>query len=92
MARSKAFVIEDQANLSMLYEDTLRLVGFDVEVIRTGLDAINTLEIKDPPALITLDINLPKVSGHEVIRTVTRLNHNSEQRHGRKSQERSTPR
>ena len=70
MAKPRAFVIEDQADLSMLYEDALRLVGFDVEVIRTGLDAINIIQIKDPPALITLDVNLPGLSGHEVYRHI----------------------
>lgn len=66
MQRPIAFVIEDQANLVMLYEDALRLVGYDVIAIRDGLQALNQLEINEPPVFIILDINLPGLSGRDI--------------------------
>lgn len=61
-----AFVIEDQVNISMLYEDALRLVGYDVVALRDGLVALNALETRDAPQLIVLDINLPRLSGRDI--------------------------
>lgn len=61
-----AFVIEDQLNISMLYEDALRLVGYEVVAFRDGLEALNALETRDAPNLIVLDINLPRLSGRDL--------------------------
>jgi DNA-binding response OmpR family regulator len=61
-----AFVIEDQVNISMLYEDALRLVGYDVVALRDGLLALNALETRAVPDLIILDINLPRLSGRDL--------------------------
>lgn len=77
MKRPLAFVIEDQASLSTLYEDALRLVGYDVIAVRDGLQALNKLETNEPPAFIILDINLPGLSGrdlHQHIRKHSRYN------------------
>jgi DNA-binding response OmpR family regulator len=66
MQNPVAFVIEDQVNISMLYEDALRLVGYEVVAIRDGLLALNALETQDAPNLIILDINLPRLSGRDL--------------------------
>jgi twitching motility two-component system response regulator PilG len=66
MQRPIAFVIEDQPSLNTLYEDALRLVGYDIIAVQDGLQALNTLEINEPPALIILDINLPRLSGRDI--------------------------
>lgn len=71
MSRPLAYIIEDQFALSELYGDALRLVGYDVKQQRTGLDAVNALELeKTVPALIVLDMNLPQVSGQDVRRYI----------------------
>ena len=66
MTQPIALVIEDQYHLATLYEDALRLVGFNVVTARDGLEAINTLETTDAPNLIVLDINMPRISRKEV--------------------------
>src|SRR5688572_30360596 len=66
MQNPVAFVIEDQVNISMLYEDALRLVGYEVVAIRDGLLALNALETREAPSLIILDINLPRLSGRDL--------------------------
>ena len=70
MKRPLAFVIEDQMNLSTLYEDALRLVGYDVKLIRNGLEAINAVELNEPPTFIVLDVNLPGLSGKDVLQHI----------------------
>jgi len=71
MKRPVAIVIEDQASLSVLYSDALRLVGYDVTVIRHGFDAINILEVtEESPTLIVLDINLPFASGADILKYI----------------------
>jgi len=66
MGKALALVIEDQTNLAILYEDALRLVGFDVVAIHDGLEALNHLELNDAPNLIILDVNLPSLSGRDI--------------------------
>lgn len=66
MAKALAYIIEDQASLAMLYEDSLRLIGYDVVRISNGLEAINYIELHDVPTMIILDVNLPGASGRDV--------------------------
>lgn len=71
MSRPLAYVVEDQFALAELYGDALRLVGYDVKQHRTGLDAVNSLELElGIPALIILDMNLPQISGQDVWRYI----------------------
>ena len=74
MQRPLAFVIEDQMNLSILYEDALRLVGYDVKLFRNGLEAVNAIELNEPPTFIVLDVNLPGLSGRDVLQHIRRNN------------------
>ncbi len=67
MGKRLVLVVEDQAILGTLYEDALRLVGFEVKIIRDGLAAINYIEIGEIPEFIILDINLPRMSGRDVL-------------------------
>jgi DNA-binding response OmpR family regulator len=70
MSKSLVLIIEDQPTLGTLYEDALRLVGFNVKIMRDGLAAINYVEMSDVPAFIILDINLPRMSGRDVLQHI----------------------
>lgn len=71
-----AYVIEDQASLSTLYSDALRLVGYTVQVFRHGYEAINYFELNElTPHLIILDINLPGASGVDILKHIRRRDH-----------------
>ncbi len=70
MAKPLALIIEDQANLAMLYEDALRLVGYDIFSLNDGLKALNHLETNNPPDLVILDVNLPNLSGKDIHRHI----------------------
>ena len=66
MAKPLALIIEDQPNLAMLYEDALRLVGYDIFAISDGLKALNHLATHEAPDLVILDVNLPNMSGRDI--------------------------
>ncbi len=75
MDNKLAFVVEDEGSAAEMFGEALRRLGFEVEVLRTGRAAQQRLA-QAVPALVTLDLNLPFVSGDvllEQIRTDPRL-------------------
>ncbi len=66
MAKALALIVEDDRDLSTIFADTLHEAGFNVEVARDGRVALIRLAEMVPDVVI-LDINLPFVSGAEVL-------------------------
>ncbi|HEX2342090.1 MAG TPA: response regulator [Vicinamibacterales bacterium] len=58
-------VVEDDADLRTLYSSALRVAGYEVESVADGLDALYHLD-SELPALVVLDIGLPRISGRTV--------------------------
>ena len=69
MAQLKAVVIDDDVQLSELLQGALELSGFDVTVVNDSRNAMTQLKAINP-ALITLDMQMPYVSGVEVLREI----------------------
>ena len=68
-------VIEDQEDLSELYEATLKEAGYKVRLALTGEEGL--AEFKASGAdLILLDMTLPEVQGLQVLREIRALNAN----------------
>jgi DNA-binding response OmpR family regulator len=66
MSQPKAFIIEDDEDLAMIFTHALTSADFEVEVISNGKDAIERLD-KFVPDIIILDMHLPHVSGVDVL-------------------------
>ncbi len=64
-----AFVIEDDKNLSLAFAMAVESADFDVEVLHDGRSAIQRLEQITPHTII-LDINIPYVTGVEILRVI----------------------
>ena len=64
-----ALIIEDQQSIGMLYAETLHRAGFDAEHIADGREALDRLQ-QIAPDLIVLDMNLPHVSGHYLLKQI----------------------
>ena len=62
-----ALIIEDNDGISSLYEEALQVAGFNTQVSRDGQSAIQDLDTISPD-IIVLDLNLPHVSGHYILR------------------------
>jgi chemosensory pili system protein ChpA (sensor histidine kinase/response regulator) len=60
-------VIEDDAETARFFSLVLEKAGFAVEILRDGQLALNRLA-EIVPALVLLDLNMPSVSGVEILR------------------------
>ena len=68
MSRS-ILIIEDEPALRVLLKDYLEFEGFTVRVAQDGSTALSLAQQEDF-ALAFVDINLPDITGDEVIRTL----------------------
>jgi twitching motility two-component system response regulator PilH len=70
----RILVVEDDADLRALYSSALRVAGYDVEAVGDGLDALYHLDNR-LPALVVLDIGLPRISGRAVYEEIAHQPH-----------------
>ncbi len=71
MSGETILVVDDEANIVELARMYLEKEGFRVEVARDGAQALEAVSgRRPPPALMVLDLMLPKVDGWEVCRRV----------------------
>lgn len=68
-ARPLAFIIEDERDLASGYAVALKEAGFEPRVFLDGSSALEALATAIP-AFILIDLNLPGISGEEVLRRV----------------------
>lgn len=61
-----ALIIEDDIPHANLFSEALQKAGFDIEVIRDGQAAITRLD-EITPALVMLDLHLPRISGEDIL-------------------------
>jgi two-component system phosphate regulon response regulator PhoB len=65
-APKKILLVEDDDALASVYVTRLQAEGFDVKRVPNGEDALATA-LQFRPALILLDVMMPKVSGFDVL-------------------------
>ena len=65
--KTKVLVVDDDDSIRMMVERVLRREQFDVESARDGSEAIEKLS-KSDDATILLDLMMPRVDGHGVLR------------------------
>jgi CheY-like chemotaxis protein len=63
--RKCVLIVEDQEDNALIYETMLRHVGYEVLIAADGLSGLEAIR-RHRPALVLLDISLPKLSGFEV--------------------------
>ena len=66
-------VIEDDSDIAALVTKNLEAVGFSCEAARdgeSGLEMLQQQPQRQPPSLVILDITLPGIDGHEVVRRI----------------------
>jgi CheY-like chemotaxis protein len=59
-------VVEDDKNQRLLYEQELKLEGYEVVTASDGKDALGKIQ-EQLPDLIIMDINMPKMDGIETM-------------------------
>lgn len=68
-SKKAVLIVEDDAFLVKAYQTKFSKEGVDVWVASDGKDAVGMLE-KDPPAVVLLDLMLPRMSGFDVLETI----------------------
>lgn len=65
MANPKVLIVDDEPDVVLMIERTLRSEGFDVAKAYDGIGALDLVSTEKPD-LILLDIMMPMMSGYEV--------------------------
>ncbi|MBN1813214.1 MAG: response regulator [Anaerolineae bacterium] len=64
-----ALVVEDHVDSAIIFSEAVKRAGFEVETIRDGKAALERLAAVEPDVVI-LDLNLPRVSGVDILRQI----------------------
>ncbi len=67
--RTEILIVEDDAIVASIYQRRLKMDGFLVQHAADGALAMEMIT-RDPPDIILLDLQLPKVSGIEVLKFI----------------------
>jgi DNA-binding response OmpR family regulator len=62
-------IVDDEPNIVISLEFLLERDGWRVQVARDGQEALDAIE-RDPPALVLLDVMLPRLSGYDVCQRI----------------------
>ncbi len=79
MSTPDIFYVEDDADFAFLMESAIEEVndGLSVKIIENGKDALEVLteltEAKIKPKVILLDLNLPGLSGHDLVKRIREI-------------------
>lgn len=65
----RILVVDDEPNIVMSLEFLMKKAGFEVQVARTGTEALDALD-QEPPNLLLLDVMMPELDGYEVCQRV----------------------
>lgn len=68
----RVLLVEDSPADIELVKAAIEEVGFDDVDLMVAMDGVSALEMvgEEPPDLIILDLNIPKKSGHDVLREI----------------------
>jgi len=65
----KILIVDDEPNIVMALEFSLKKKGFDVLIARDGKEAITVFDA-NTPKVIVLDVMMPKLDGFEVLKHI----------------------
>jgi DNA-binding response OmpR family regulator len=63
---SKIVIVEDDLALGDIYKTRLEVLGYTCFLAKNGIEALEVIE-RERPALVLLDIMLPKISGDQIL-------------------------
>ena len=69
MSNRLALIIEDAADLAVIFAEAVRAAGFRPEIIRTGDAALERLAVIVPD-IVVLDLHLPHVAGTTILQRI----------------------
>lgn len=72
-SKQKIVIVEDNVSLSEIYKVRLELIGYQCFTAFDGEEALRIIE-QQTPALVLLDLMVPKVAGDEILRRMRASN------------------
>ena len=66
-------LVEDNKDLLWLYEQELRFEGYEIVTAYDGIDALEKVH-EQPPDIVVMDINMPRMDGIEVMGLILSMN------------------
>ena len=69
MSKPFVLIVEDHEDHTIIFDNAFAMAGFDTEVIMDGAVAQKRLA-ETEPAVVVLDLHLPKVSGQMLLRQI----------------------
>ncbi len=69
MTQPLALIVEDDPDIGIAFSLTLKIAGFQTELIGSGDKAVDWLATRVPDVVI-LDVRLPQVSGTDILRQI----------------------
>jgi DNA-binding response OmpR family regulator len=63
---NQALIIEDDADLAIIFAEAIKAAGFETQIIRDGRIALTQL-VTGAPGIVVLDLHLPNVSGATIL-------------------------
>jgi CheY-like chemotaxis protein len=73
--RHRVLIVEDDAEVREYFHFALRQAGHTVSVAVDGLEALRRIDAGFLPDVIVLDLGLPVLSGHEVLKELAAQPH-----------------
>lgn len=73
MDKKRILLVDDEEGIQLLYREEFEDEGYDVASAYSGDEAIEKFT-QNPPDLVILDINMPGMSGIEVLRRMKEIN------------------
>lgn len=70
--KKQILLVDDDESIQLLYRDELEEEGYAVDSASNGVEALEKFR-ENPPDLVVLDINMPEMSGIEVLRQMKEL-------------------
>lgn len=68
-AKKRILIVDDDPLIARMYENKIRLDGYDVDTAANGEEALMMVR-KNKPDLILLDIMMPKMNGVETLKAL----------------------
>jgi CheY-like chemotaxis protein len=69
MGKPLALIIEDHQDSAVIFAEALKGAGCEIETIATGDVALQRLA-ETTPAVVVLDLDLPRVSGIDILKQI----------------------
>lgn len=69
MKKSKVLLVDDNPEYLELTRFYLKTQGYEVDTVNSGEEALSKIK-KDKPAIVFLDLQMPKIGGLEVLKKI----------------------